>query len=44
MAGYTRPETDKQRRQDISDTLADFDIQNLPQSLRNLGTDWTFQF
>lgn len=36
--GYTRPETDKQRRQDISDTLADFDIQNLPQSLRNLGT------
>ena len=35
---YTRPETDKQRRQDISDTLADFDIQNLPQSLRNLGT------
>lgn len=38
MAGLYPPETDKQRRQDISDTLADFDIQNLPQSLRNLGT------
>lgn len=36
--GYTRTEADCQRRQDLSDSLADFDVQNIPESLQLLGT------
>jgi len=35
--GYSRPESDKLRRQEISESLADFDIQNLPQSIRKIA-------
>lgn len=35
---YTRTDADKLRMQELSASLAEFDVQNLPQSIRNIGT------
>lgn len=43
MGGYTRSAADKQRKQDLSDSLSNFDIQNLPESLRMLGAAMGFE-
>lgn len=43
LSGYTRSDADRQRKNDLSDSLSNFDIQNLPESLRMLGAALGFE-
>ncbi|MGN1404271.1 MAG: transglutaminase family protein [Ruminococcus sp.] len=43
LGGYTRSDADRQRINDLSDSLSDFDIQNLPESVRTLGAALGFE-
>lgn len=43
LGGYTRSDADRQRKNDLSDSLSNFDIQNLPESFRMLGASLGFE-
>lgn len=43
LGGYRRSDADRQRKNDLSHSLSDFDIQNLPESFRMLGASLGFE-